>query len=112
MTVCASKGKRLWLNCNGCAAAVFDLLCLACWIQFLSTGIIRYGGLFEDLVDALKLLKSLKSTTSQRDHTSRIGKKNENTKKQKNTPYSAFETEYGVLFADQTLSDRCAFRII
>ena len=52
------------------------------------------------------------SMTSQRDHASRIGKKNENTNKQKNTPYSAFETEYGVLFADQTLSDRCAFRII
>ena len=89
-----------------------DVFRSMCWIQFLSTGIIRYGGLFEDLVDALKLLKSLKSTTSQRDHTSRIGKKNENTNKQKNTPYSAFETEYGVLFADQTLSDRCAFRII
>lgn len=60
-----------------------DVFRSMCWIQFLSTGIIRYGGLFEDLVDALKLFKSQKSTTSQRDHASRIGMKNENTNKQK-----------------------------
>ena len=59
---------------------------------------------FVNIIDVLKLSKYMKSSTNaaRRGHTSRMEKGNRNANRQKNTPYSAFEAEYGVFFVDQS----------
>lgn len=54
---------------------------------------------FVNIIDILKLSKYMKSSTNQRGKARPYqphGKENGNANKQKNTPYSAFEAEYGV----------------
>jgi len=72
---------------------------------FLTTFGIDYDAItkeqFINLIEVLKLSKHMKSPTNQRGKARPYqphGKGNGNANKQKNTPYSAFEVEYGVFF--------------